>query len=155
VRARFDRERRLLSSLGKAEGFVPLLGAGEDRGNPYLVMPFLEGGTLRNRLDKEKFSQDEAVALVLRLAKAMGIAHERGIVHRDLKPENILFSGKRDSQEAQANVPLAIGRGTPLIADLGLGKHFKRSTAGASQTIMLSKEGQFRGTVGYMAPEQT
>ena len=153
--ARFDRERRLLSSLGKAEGFVPLLGAGEDRGSPYLVMPFLEGGTLRNRLDKEKFSQDEAVALILRLAKAMGIAHERGIVHRDLKPENILFTGKRDSGETQPNAPIAGGRGTPLIADLGLGKHFKRSTSGASQTIMLSKEGQFRGTVGYMAPEQT
>jgi tRNA A-37 threonylcarbamoyl transferase component Bud32 len=153
--ARFDRERRLLSSLGKAEGFVPLLGSGEDRGNPYLVMPFLEGGTLRNRLDKEKFSQDEAVALVLRLAKAMGLAHERGIVHRDLKPENILFTGKRDSGENAPNAPIMGGRGTPLIADLGLGKHFKRSTAGASQTIMLSKEGQFRGTVGYMAPEQT
>ncbi|MEZ0229590.1 MAG: serine/threonine-protein kinase, partial [Planctomycetota bacterium] len=126
--ARFDRERRLLATFGRGEGFVPLLDAGTEKGNPYIVMPFLEGGTLRAVIERGPMSHEQAARLLERLAQAMAIAHQRGIVHRDLKPENILFD--RD--------------GTPLIADLGLGKHFRRSTSGASQTIMLSKAGQFR-----------
>jgi hypothetical protein len=136
--ARCERETRLLESLGTKDGFVPLIGWGKQGATPYIVMPFLAGGTLRDRLDTKRMSRDEAVKLALDLARAMAVAHERGIVHRDLKPENVIYTSA----------------GEPLIADLGLGKHFKRDAPGASNTLMLSKAGQFRGTVGYMAPEQ-
>jgi tetratricopeptide (TPR) repeat protein len=136
--ARFERERRLLASLGEAEGFVPLLDAGVTGETAWLVMPFVPGGTLRQKLVKGPLGVDETVALGLALARALGAAHERGIVHRDVKPENILFTRE----------------GRPLLADLGLAKHFDRNAQGASQSVDLSRSGTIRGTAGYMAPEQ-
>ena len=134
-RARFERERRLLASFGEAEGFVPLLDAGEVQGAPFIVMPFLAGGTLRRRLERGPLTTAETLELGRSLARALGAAHARGVVHRDVKPENVLFPG-------------------PLVADLGLGKHFDRSARGASQSVSLSADGTARGTLGYMAPEQ-
>jgi WD40 repeat protein len=134
--ARFDRERRLLAEFGEAEGFVPLLDAGTTPHGPFLVMPFLGGGTLRDRLEKGPLAVDEAIALATRLARALGRAHDKGIVHRDVKPENIIFRDPR----------------TPLVADLGLAKHY--STGGESPSLSLSKTGVFKGTAGYMPPEQ-
>src|SRR5438105_2576502 len=75
--ARFERERRLLASLGNAEGFVALLDAGETPQGPYIVMPFVGGGTLRERLEDGPLAVDDAVALVRALAEAIGRAHER------------------------------------------------------------------------------
>ncbi len=133
---RFDRERRLLAELDQA-GFVPLLDAGESEQGPYIVMPLLEGGTLRSRLDQGPLSVEDAVALATRLARALGRAHALGIVHRDVKPENVLFDAA----------------GAPFVADLGLAKHFAAS-ASSALSVALSKTGEFRGTAGYMPPEQ-
>src|SRR5581483_1217680 len=89
---RFQREARLHAELGLAEGFVPLVDAGEHP-HPYIVMPFLQGGTLRDRLLRGPLSVPATVALGRALARALARAHERGVVHRDLKPENVLFTG--------------------------------------------------------------
>jgi tetratricopeptide (TPR) repeat protein len=136
--ARFARERRLLGSLGVREGFVPLLDAGDTPAGPYVVMPLVPGGTLRRRLVAGPLGVDETAALGRKLAAALGAAHARGIVHRDVKPENVLFTAE----------------GVPLLADLGLAKHFDPLGPGASQSVSLSANGDFRGTAGYMAPEQ-
>jgi hypothetical protein len=136
--ARFERERRLLAALGEAEGFVPLLDAGTTPEGPYLVMPLVPGGTLRRKLEAGRLAIDETVALGRRLGLALGAAHARGIVHRDMKPENVLFTAG----------------GLPLVADLGLAKHFDGGAPGASQSVSLSQHGVLRGTAGYMAPEQ-
>ncbi len=138
ARERFERERRLLASFGEADGFVPLLDAGEERGQPYLVMPLLEGGTLRARLAKGVLPVHETIALAEALALAVSKAHERSVVHRDLKPENVLYDRA----------------GRPFIADLGLAKHFDSDSPGASRSVVISKTGQLLGTIGYMAPEQ-
>ncbi|MBX3468502.1 MAG: protein kinase [Planctomycetes bacterium] len=130
---RFARERALQSELGLAEGFVPLVAAGEGPPGPWLAMPFLPGGTLRDRLRRGALPLGEAVDVVRRLAEALGRAHARGIVHRDLKPENVLFTAD----------------GVPLVADLGLAKR-----EGAQAGLSLSVTGELRGTAGYMAPEQ-
>jgi WD40 repeat protein len=135
---RFAREARLGGALGEAEGFVPLLAAGVSSRGPYLVMPFLAGGTLRQRLAPGPLPVAEGVTLGQALAGAIGRAHARGIVHRDLKPENILFAED----------------GRPFIADLGLAKHFDAAAPGASQSVALSRTGELRGTLGYAAPEQ-
>ncbi len=135
-RARFDRERRTLASLGDAEGFVPLLDAGVmPDGAPFVVMPFLPGGTLRDRLARGALEVGTTVELGRALARAMTHAHARGIVHRDLKPENVLFTAD----------------GKARVADLGLAKHFRRAEATSAS---LSQTGVFRGTLCYAAPEQ-
>ncbi|MBI3725152.1 tetratricopeptide repeat protein [bacterium] len=136
--ARFERERRLLDTLGAAEGFVPLLDAGVSAQGPYLVMPFLAGGTLRDRLRRGPIPVNGTLALARSLASALGKAHARGIVHRDLKPENVLY----DEEER------------PFVADLGLAKHFRHDVPGASRSAALTGEGLIAGTLGYMAPEQ-
>ena len=133
---RWDRERRLLDSFTEKDGIVPLLDASADP--PFVVLPFLEGGTLRDRLVEGALPVDETVTLVERLARSLGRAHEKGIVHRDVKPENILFDE----------------RGVALLADFGIAKHFNDTTPGASQSVDLSRTGEMRGTAGYMAPEQ-
>jgi WD40 repeat protein len=137
--ARFDRERRLLAGLGKAEGFVALLDAGSSPKGPYVVMPFVAGGTLRAKLTNGPLGVEETAALGEALATSLGKAHALGIVHRDLKPENILFEGPA-------------GAGRPLVADLGLAKHFFADEA--ARSVSLSKTGELKGTAGYMAPEQ-
>jgi serine/threonine protein kinase/Skp family chaperone for outer membrane proteins len=138
VLARFERERRLLASFGEADGFVPLLDAGTTPQGPYLVMPLVAGGTLRKKLEAGPLGIEETVELARSLAAALGTGHARGIVHRDMKPENILFTAT----------------GTPLIADLGLAKHFDVRAPGANQSVVLSRVGALRGTAGYMAREQ-
>ena len=136
--SRFERERRLLGSLGEAEGFVPLLDAGKTDECAYLVMPFLDGGTLRARLEKGPLPIEETLELGRVLGRALGEAHARGIVHRDVKPENVIFTRA----------------GKPLLADLGLAKHFDRNAQGASRSVAISAAGSFLGTASYMAPEQ-
>ncbi len=136
--ARFDRERRLLASLGEEQGFVGLLDAGVSTGGAWLLMPFVPCGTLRGKLAAGPLGVAETVALGIELATALGRAHERGIVHRDMKPENVLFAAS----------------GRALVADMGLAKHFDPGAHGASQSVELTRNGAFLGTAGYMAPEQ-
>ncbi len=136
--ARFERERRLLASLGEDQGFVGLLDARSSPEGAWLLMPLVPGGTLRKRLEAGPLGVEETIALGIQLATALGKAHERGIVHRDVKPENVLFAAS----------------GRPLVADLGLAKHFDRGAKGASQSLSLTQQGAYKGTAGYMAPEQ-
>ena len=136
--ARFERERRLQGALGEEAGFVGLLDGGVSREGAWILMPFVPGGTLREKLKRGPLGVEETIALGTELARALASAHERGIVHRDVKPENVLFTAS----------------GRALVADLGLAKHFDRAAPGASQSLSLSRSGAFRGTAGYMSPEQ-
>jgi serine/threonine protein kinase len=133
--ARFERERALQGVLGEEDGFVPLVDWGVSPRGPYLVMPFLPGGTLRDRLDRGRLEPKDTIALARALADALGAAHAASVAHRDLKPENVIFAAD----------------GTPLVADLGLAKHFGKTV---EESFCVSRTGLFTGTAGYAAPEQ-
>ena len=116
---------------------LPLLDSGSADGLLWYAMPYVEGETLRRRLEREtQLPIAEAVRLAREVADALQAAHARGVVHRDIKPENILLQG---------------GPGTPhaLVADFGIALAVQ-SAGGARMT----QTGLSLGTPQYMSPEQ-
>ena len=128
----FLREIRNHSGLHHAN-IVPVLDAGDCDGQLYLVLPFMEGGTLRARLQRERqLPVVDAVAIARTVALALEHAHQHGLIHRDVKPENILFTA-----------------GEPCLADFGIARALERALGDTSTSA-----GIVRGTVAYMSPEQ-
>src|SRR6476619_2703334 len=133
---RFAREVRLASRL-QHPNIVPVLAAGDSSGVPYYTMPYVDGESLRARLDRGVPSVAEAVGTLRDLARALAYAHEHGVVHRDVKPENVLLSGD-----------------TAVVTDFGIAKAVDAARAGQSTTAALTQFGLAIGTPAYMAPEQ-
>jgi eukaryotic-like serine/threonine-protein kinase len=132
--ARFLREIRLVARLQHPH-ILPLFDSGEADGVLYFVMPFVEGESLRTRLDREgALELDDAVRIVRQVADALDYAHARGVVHRDLKPENILLT------DAYAH-----------LADFGVAREPVSEGAGSAT---LTSAGITVGTPAYMSPEQ-
>jgi eukaryotic-like serine/threonine-protein kinase len=138
---RFQREILLAAGLQHAN-IVPVLAAGETDGIPHYVMPYVEGQSLRARLeDAVAIPRTEAVGILRDIARALTYAHERGIVHRDIKPENILLSGD-----------------AAVVTDFGIAKAISNARTGESRIPMaentITQLGTVVGTPAYMAPEQ-
>lgn len=131
VLKRFEREAKSLAKLNHPN-IVSIIDYGEYEGSPYLVMPYLQGGTLKE-LTGEPMVYAEAVRLLEPIARALGYAHEQGILHRDVKPSNILISHS----------------GEPILTDFGIAK-----LLGDSEGQTLTGTGLGIGTPEYMAPEQ-
>ena len=113
---------------------LPLHDSGEVNGTVFYVMPFVEGETLRDRLDKEKqLPVNEAVRITTEIAAALDYAHRHDIIHRDIKPENILLHD-----------------GSALVADFGIALAAVRSEG----DTRLTETGMSLGTPHYMSPEQ-
>jgi eukaryotic-like serine/threonine-protein kinase len=133
---RFKREARALAQLSHPN-IVRILDYGEQDGLPYLVMDYIQGGTLKQKLlGAGRMPWREAVKLVLPITRALAYAHERQIVHRDVKPANILLGPA----------------GEPLLSDFGIAKILETSDVTAA-TAMTATSG-WLGTPDYMAPEQ-
>jgi serine/threonine-protein kinase len=129
---RFLAEIRVTANL-QHPNLLPLFDSGEAGGLLYYVMPFVEGETLRARLDRERqLPIGEAIRIATQVAAAMDYAHRNGIIHRDLKPENILLHD-----------------GQPVIADFGIA--LAVSNAGGQR---VTQTGLSLGTPQYMSPEQ-
>jgi eukaryotic-like serine/threonine-protein kinase len=112
---------------------LPLFDSGVADGFIFYVMPWVEGETLRERLDRDgPLPTNEAVSIASKVANALHAAHEHGVIHRDVKPANILLS-----------------KGEPLIADFGIAL-----AAGAREGDRLTDTGMSIGTPAYMSPEQ-
>jgi serine/threonine-protein kinase len=106
LRARFQREGQAQAALGGHPNVVRVHSAGEERGNAYLVLEYVEGQDLEERLKPGPLQPAEAARLVAALARGLAHAHAQGVLHRDLKPANVLIAAD----------------GTPKLADLGLAR---------------------------------
>ncbi len=128
---RFQREIRLAARLQHPH-ILTVLDSGEDHGSLWFTMPFVEGQSLRDRLNQEKqLPVEDAVRIAREAAEALEYAHQHGVIHRDIKPENLLLT--RD--------------GNTLVADFGIA----RALTGDER---ITETGLAVGTPAYMSPEQ-
>lgn len=128
-RARFIREAQLAAGLSHAN-IVTVHDILEDDEGPYLVLEFIDGESLAQRLKRGPIPWREAIKLVRPICSALSVAHRAGIVHRDIKPANILLPKS----------------GQPQLADFGIAR--------SMESTELTASGALIGTLDYMAPEQ-
>jgi serine/threonine protein kinase len=128
---RFEREAKSLAKLTHPN-IVKVTDYGEYEGKPYLVMPYLPGGTLKDKLGKP-ISWREAIQILLPIARALDFAHRQNMIHRDVKPSNILITAD----------------GEPMLTDFGIAKILDME-----ETQDLTGTSAAIGTPEYMAPEQ-
>src|SRR5437763_2178587 len=129
---RFLREVHIAAQLQHPH-VLTLIDSGEADGFLYYVMPYVEGESLRQRLEREgQLPLDEAQRITRAIASALDFAHARGVIHRDIKPENIMLH-----------------QGEPMVADFGIA--LAVSSAGRER---LTETGLSLGTPAYMSPEQ-
>ena len=143
LRQRFEREAKTISSLNHPH-ICTLHDIGSQDGIDFLVMEYLEGETLAQRLEKGALPLDQALTIAIEIADALDKAHRQGIVHRDLKPGNIMLT-----------------KAGAKLLDFGSAKLKKSPAAGpetysaaTTQTAPLTERGTLIGTVPYMSPEQ-
>jgi len=127
---RFEREAKIIAQL-EHSSIVPVYDVGDEEGQPYFVMRYMNGGSLSERIKARIMTVEEATKILAQIAPGMDEAHSKGIVHRDLKPSNILFDS----------------RGTPYISDFGIAKLSQAQVSSVTGSAII-------GTPAYMAPEQ-
>ncbi|HMA04013.1 MAG TPA: serine/threonine-protein kinase, partial [Gemmatimonadaceae bacterium] len=131
--ARFQREIEIAAQL-QHPSILPLLDSGEADGLLYFVMPYVQGQSLRQRLNREReLPIADAVRLLVEIVDGLAHAHEHGVVHRDIKPDNVMLSGRH-----------------ALITDFGVARAVSEATNADTLTTM----GVALGTPSYMSPEQ-
>ncbi|MEO7967117.1 MAG: serine/threonine-protein kinase, partial [Gemmatimonadaceae bacterium] len=132
---RFKREVLLAAGLQHPH-VVPVLSAGDADGLPWFTMPFVDGESLRARLDKGALPIGEVTGVLRDVARALEFAHSRGVVHRDIKPDNVLLAGS-----------------SATVTDFGIAKAISAARTTASGAT-LTAVGTSIGTPAYMPPEQ-
>jgi Tol biopolymer transport system component len=131
--SRFLREIGIAAQL-QHPNILPLLDSGEAAGLLYYVMPFVDGESLRQRLDRQRVLPASEASRVLReVVDALSHAHAHGVVHRDIKPDNVMMSGRH-----------------ALVTDFGVARAISAATGAHERTSV----GIALGTPAYMAPEQ-
>jgi len=130
---RFLKEIQIVAQLVHPH-ILSLHDSGEADGFVYYVMPYIDGGSLRDMILREgRMRAERALTIASPIADALAYAHQSGVLHRDIKPENVLFA-----------------RTHPIVADFGIAKAVSSATSGAQ----LTRTGISLGTPGYMSPEQ-
>jgi len=128
--SRFQREARVVARL-EHPNIVPIYDFAEHKGQPYLVMKFIDGQTLKAHMNEKPLTKEEAVQIVDDVGGALAYAHKQGVLHRDVKPSNVLLSPD----------------GSIYLADFGLARMAQAGASTLSKDVML-------GTPQYISPEQ-
>src|SRR5688572_9800780 len=127
---RFRREARSVAQLSHPH-IVGVIDAGEEDGRPYIVLEYVEGETLKERIRRMgRLPIDEAIAYAIEIARALGAAHAGAIVHRDIKPQNVLVDEE----------------GSAKVTDFGIARSLEEEG--------LTADGRVLGTTDYVSPEQ-
>jgi predicted ATPase/serine/threonine protein kinase len=137
IELRFLEEARAASALNHPN-IVTVYDVGAADGLPYIVMEWIDGRTLRQRLSEGPFAMPEVFGVASQIADALAAAHEKGVVHRDLKPENIMICPD----------------GRAKVLDFGIAKRVIAQEAPTVDIGYVTVPGSIIGTPGYMSPEQ-
>jgi eukaryotic-like serine/threonine-protein kinase len=134
---RMLREARMVATIDHPN-VCTIFEIGDDNGRPYIVMQYVQGESLSDRLSKGPMNAVEATAAARQIAAALAEAHGRGIVHRDVKPGNVMIGSG----------------GFVKVLDFGLAKTFVEQDLAGPTELMISTPGLVAGTIPYMSPEQ-
>jgi eukaryotic-like serine/threonine-protein kinase len=148
---RFEREARTISSLNHPH-ICHLYDVGSQDGTDFLVMEFLDGETLAQRLRKGALPLPELLKVGIEIAEALEVAHRAGIVHRDLKPGNIMLT-KAGTKLMDFGLAKPASFGAPSSASAPL-LSASRTMSGPTPVTPLTTAGNVVGTIQYMSPEQ-
>jgi serine/threonine protein kinase len=151
MRRRFAREARTVARLHHPH-ILPLIEFGDEQGVLYLVMPFIEGGTLTGYLRRHLPEIHEVSTIFLQLLDAVEYAHDEGLIHRDIKSSNVLLESRRSGPPYAYLADFGLVRAIPLADGYGVEPLARGSTPTPATPIPLD---QVPGTPHYMAPEQT
>jgi serine/threonine-protein kinase len=133
TRLRFSREAQVMGRLGDHANIMTIHDMGDEKGQPYIVLPLMPGGDVESLIEKapeRRLPIEQAVAIARAVCHGLEYAHNKGVIHRDIKPGNVWLSGD----------------GTVKVGDFGL--------ALALDLSRLTNEGMMVGTYYYMPPEQ-
>ena len=141
--ARFEREARAAAALNH-----PHVCSIFDVGPNYLVMEYLEGASLADRLKRGRMAASEIVSVAAQILDALDAAHAAGIIHRDIKPANLWITARGDAKI----LDFGLAKRSPMAADSGLAGAFDEATV--TMATALTRPGTVVGTMAYMSPEQ-
>lgn len=150
LKARFEREARAISALNHPH-ICHLYDVGSENGTEFLVMEFLEGESLSDRVRRGPLPLEQLLNIAVEIADALDKAHRAGIIHRDLKPANIMLT---KTGAKLLDFGLAKPKGALTTAAPSSGSVFSAALTQSSPVSPLSSAGTVLGTVQYMSPEQ-